>query len=95
MHAVINHVHLNISIATLIPSIEEEAVPLLISLPGFRGVYIVKEAEDRAAFIILWETQEDAVHGGQVLGPTWFAQHIAPHLASDQVRTVGEILVAR
>ena len=44
--------------------------------------------------MILWDSLENARNGGAVMGPGWFAQNIAPHLASDQVRTVEEVLVA-
>ena len=48
MHAVVNHLHLTIPVDQLRPGLEQEALPLLQSLPGFRAAHIVKAAEDRA-----------------------------------------------
>lgn len=95
MHAVINHLHLTISLDQLTCAIEQEGAPLLSTLPGFHAVFFVKEADDRAAVIILWDSLEAAVNGSKTFGPTWFAQNIAPHLASEQVRSMGEVLAHR
>lgn len=94
MHAVINHLHLNKPVAELRPAMEKELAPLLRSLPGFRSFYFVEEAADRGAVVILWDSAEDAQHGGSVVGPGWFHNNIAPHLANDQVRTTGDVIVA-
>ena len=94
MHIVINHLHLDIPVEELVPQLQKDAVPLIAAQPGFVGVYFTKEAEDRGTVIILWHSLEDAKNGAAVMGPTWFAQNVAPHLASDQVRSVEEVLVA-
>lgn len=95
MYAVINHLHLTIPVDSIRDSLEQDGVPLLAEMPGFRGFQLVKEADDRAAALIFWDTREDAIGGAQKFGPTWFAKHIAPYLASEQQRTVGEIVVHR
>lgn len=95
MYAVVNHLHLNGLIDDLLPSLEAEGAPLLDSQPGFRGFYFVREAEDRAIAIILWESHEYAERGAQAFGPTWFAQNVAPRLASPQQRSGGEVVVER
>jgi hypothetical protein len=94
MHAVINHLHLDIPVEQLRAGVESGLLPLIRQLHGFRAFYYVREAEDRAAAIILWDTAEDAQNGAAIIGPGWFAQNVGPHLASEQVRTVGEVLVA-
>lgn len=43
--------------------------------------------------IILWVSADEAVNGAKTFGPTWFAQHIAPYLASEQQRSMGEVIV--
>ena len=93
MHIVINHLHLDIPVEQIAPAMEAEAVPLLAAQPGFIGCYLTREAPDRGTVIIVWESEEAAKNGASVMGPTWFAQHVAPHLASDQVRSVGEVLI--
>jgi hypothetical protein len=91
--AVVNHLHLSIPVDQLRASVESEGLPLLSSLPGFRGFYFVKAAEDRAIVVILWDNAADADNGAKTFGPTWFATGIAPHLASEQQRSVGPVLV--
>ena len=93
MYVVINHLHLDIPVDQILDSLREEFVPSLAGLKGFRHYYLVKEAEDRATVLIFYETAEDAANGAAAIGPTYFARHIAPHLASEQVRTVGEVVV--
>lgn len=95
MHAVINHLHFTKPAEEFRAPLEEEGLPLLASLPGFRGFYFVKEAEDRAAVILLWEDAASAQAGARAFGPTWFAANIAPALASEQRRSMGDVLVNR
>jgi heme-degrading monooxygenase HmoA len=92
MHAVINHLHLNKPVEEVRPGVEKELVPLLRTLSGFRAFYFVREAEDRAAVVILWDRAEDAQQGAAVIGPGWFHQNIAPHLASEQIRSTGDVI---
>jgi hypothetical protein len=73
--------------------VDADGLPLLSSLPGFRGFYAVEEAADRAALVVLWESREAAMNRAQVVGPGWFHKNIAPHLASEQVRTLGEVFI--
>ncbi len=94
MYAVINHLHLDIPVDEVMGPLEHEGVPILAAQPGFAGFYLTREAPDRATAIILWESAEAAANGAAVFGPTWFAQNIAPHLASEQVRSVGEVVVS-
>jgi hypothetical protein len=93
MFAVVNHLHLNVPPEQIAASAQGEGLALLKSLPGFKGFELVKEADDRLIVILFWETAADASHGAGTFGPTWFAKHIAPHLASDQQRTVGPVLL--
>jgi hypothetical protein len=93
MFAVINHLHFSKPVAEFRAGLAQEGLPLLASQPGFRDFYFVQEGEDRAAVIILWASAEDAANGARAFGPTWFAQHIAPYLASEQQRSMGEVMV--
>jgi heme-degrading monooxygenase HmoA len=93
VYAVINHLHLTIPIDDIRESLEHEGLPLLTSLPGFKSFSMVKEADDRAAILIFWDSEEHAINGGKTLGPTWFHEHVAPYLASEQQRTLGEVVV--
>jgi len=92
MYTVINHYHLSISVDQIRPRFEE-AVPLVASMPGFQGAYLVKHAEDQATLLLFWDSDVDAENANKLMGPTWFAKNVAPHLASPQQRSVGEVIV--
>jgi hypothetical protein len=92
--AVINHLHLSIPVDQIIEPLRGEGLAVLQAQPGFRGFQLIREADDRATAIILWEDGAAAQAGAAVFGPTWFAANIAPHLASEQQRTVGPVVVS-
>ena len=95
MYAIVNHLHLDIPVAQLQGELERTGAPLLAQQPGFRGFYFVQNESNRATVILLWADGASAEAGGQAFGPTWFREHIAPHLASEQQRSGGEVLVER
>ena len=92
MYSVVNHLHLDGPVEDFVPGLQAEGMGLLSAMKGFRAFYFVKEAADRAIVIILWDSAEDAMAGAKQFGSTWFAGNIAPHLASEQQRTLGEVL---
>jgi heme-degrading monooxygenase HmoA len=93
MYAVVNHLHLSIPVDQIVEGMEREAIPLLKGLPGFQGINLVKVASDRAIVILFWDSAANADNGAKTFGPTWFAKNIAPYLASEQQRSVGEVIV--
>ncbi len=94
MFAVVNHLYFNKPVDEIRDSIKNEGAPILAGLPGFRDFYLVKSAEDRAIVILLWEDALSAINGSKVFGPTWFNDNIIPHLAGEQERSVGPVIVA-
>ncbi len=94
MFAVVNHLHFSKPVDEFRASVEQEGMPLLAGLPGFRDFKLIKVDEIHAIVIIVWATPADAQSGAAVFGPTWFAQNFAPFLASDQQRSVGEVIVS-
>ena len=93
MHAVVNHLYLNVPIEPIRQSAEQGLLPMFKDLPGFRGFNLIKATEDHLIVIIYWESLENANHGASIIGPSWFAQNIAPHLTREQQRTVGEVIL--
>jgi len=79
MHAVINHLYLNGPIETIRQTAEQSLLPILNEIPGFRKFDLVKAAEDHLIALLFWEDLESANHGASVIGPTWFAQNVAPY----------------
>jgi hypothetical protein len=90
---VVNHLHLTIPIDQIRPTVEREFPPVFDSLPGFRSFSLVQTSPDRAIAIMVWDDAESAQNGGQTIGPGLFAKHVAPYLASEQQRSVGEVVV--
>jgi hypothetical protein len=93
MYAVVNHLHFSKPVDELRKAVEEEGLPLLVSLPGFKDLFFVKVAEDRAIVILLWQDAASADSGAKIFGPTWFAKNFAPYLASEQQRSSGPVIV--
>ena len=91
MHAVVNHLYLNVSVDSICQAAKQSLLPIFKSLSGFREINLVKAGEDHLIVIILWEDLNSANHGASVIGPTWFAQNIIPYLKSEQQRSVGEV----
>jgi hypothetical protein len=94
MFVVINQLHIPGEIDTIVEAVRYELDPLFKGLKGFRRFDLVKSADDWYTVLIYWETGDDANYGAGVIGPTFFAKHISPRLASDQQRTVGPVLVS-
>lgn len=93
MHAVVNHLHFSKPVDDFRQAVEQEGLPLLSSLPGFRDFLFVKVADDRAVVILVWQDAASAENGAKVFGPTWFAKNFAPYLASEQQRSSGPVIV--
>ena len=94
MFAVINHIHSSKPVNEFKAAVEQELPPLLSSFPGFRDFYFVREGEDRCVAIILWDSAAEAANGAKEIGSTWFNQNVVPYLASEQQRSMGEVLVS-
>jgi heme-degrading monooxygenase HmoA len=93
MFAGVNHLQLSKPVDSFRSALEDEGLPILAREPGFRDFYFVRAAEDRAIVIILWDNAEAADRGARAFGPIWFATHIAPYLASEQQRSMGDVIV--
>jgi hypothetical protein len=93
MHAVVNHLYLDLPVESIRQAAEESLLPLFKELPGFREFNVVKAAEDHMIVIIFWENLENANYGASIIGPSWFAQNIIPHLKSEQQRSLGEVIL--
>jgi hypothetical protein len=93
MHAVVSHLYLTIPTDQLGTAAKQSGLAVLKQQPGFRGLNLVKVANDRVIVVLYWDTAADAQHGTATFGPTRFAQNIAPFLSSEQQRSVGEVIV--
>jgi hypothetical protein len=91
---VVNHLRFDGPVDEVAPTIAERFPPVFDEQPGFHAFYFVKEADDRAVAIIVWDTPEAAEAGAKIVGPTLFDEFIVPRLAAPQERTAGPALVA-
>ncbi len=91
MFAVVHHLHFNKPVDEFRAGIESEGLPILQTQLGFKNLFFVKNGDDRATVILLWE--DAATAGAKVFGPTWFAKNFAPFLAGEQERTAGPVIV--
>ncbi|HTY39377.1 MAG TPA: hypothetical protein VMH23_19830 [Bacteroidota bacterium] len=94
MVAVVNHLHFTIPIDDLRTIVQEDGVPLISKLPGFRDFFFVKVDSTHAIVIIFWKDAESADAGAKIMGPNWFVKHFKPFLARPEDRSVGEIIAA-
>lgn len=94
MYTVVNELHLDIPVRDLQPALEDEAAPLLAGYPGFHALHVAQLDVQRALIILLWENAVDALNGARAFGAGWFRERLAPHLASQQQRSAGEVVVS-
>ena len=94
MDVVINHMGLDVDPTIIGEEIERTGLPAARALPGFRGYFWLRNGPDRATAVICWDSAETAQAAAAVLGPTWFNEHVFPHLLGEQDRTGGEAIVA-
>jgi hypothetical protein len=93
MFAVVNHLHFSKPVDEFQEAVKTGGLPILQQQPGFKNLLFVKNSEDRATVILLWQDGPSAEAGAKVFGPTWFAQNFAPFLASEQQRSAGPVIV--
>ena len=94
MFAVVNHLQFSRPVDEIQAKLEKEGLPLLASNKGFINFHLVKEAEDKAIVLILWEDAASAQAGAKSFGPTWFTSNIKPHLVGPELRSVGEVTLS-
>jgi hypothetical protein len=70
--------------------VEEELVPLLKEVPGFRGYYAIRSGEATGVSVTLFES-EAAARAGHERGAVWVRAHLADHSPET---LVGEVVVA-
>ncbi len=90
---VVNHLHLTVPVDQLATTVAREFELVFRAQPGFERFYLVKVGEVEAIVVIVWADEAAAEKGASVIGPTLFARHLVPVLASPQERTVGTALV--
>jgi hypothetical protein len=90
---VVNHLHLTVPVDELATTVAREFELVFRAQPGFERFYLVKVGEDEAIVVIVWADEAAAEKGASVIGPTLFARHLVPLLASPQERSVGTAVV--
>lgn len=90
---VVNHLHLTVPVDDLATVVAREFELIFRAQPGFERLYLVKVDDNEAIVVIVWADETAAANGAAVIGPTLFAKHLIPILASPQERSVGTAVV--
>jgi hypothetical protein len=73
--------------------VEAGAVPVMRTMDGFRGYYLIAGGDDTIVAISLFTNQEVARTSTQTLMP-WIKENLGPLLASPTEPTDGTVLIA-
>ena len=94
MYVSINHWTFKVPVTEFKIGIENELLPQLAGMSGYRHMYFVQEAEDKGAFVVVWDSQEALKQAEPLLGQGWFGKVAFANAAGAPVRGGGEVLVS-
>jgi hypothetical protein len=94
MHAVVNHLPLQNGVdwMALARTFEIFEARLRREFPAFRGLTLVRAAEDTGILVVTFDTREALDAISKNVAAPWFAEHVRPLLASPVSRSVGEVV---
>ena len=72
--------------------INEGAVPIISSMPGFKAYYVVYADDDTVTTISVFEDQAAAEECNRRI-MDWIRQNLGPLLVSPPVATAGQVIV--
>ena len=93
MYAVVNHFHFNIPVDKIKEHFLKKGLDIISSFPGFYKFYFIKEDEEQATVIIIWEDENSAQNTSDSLRATWFSQYIRPYLIGNRNTRAGEVVI--
>jgi len=94
MHIVVNHLTLQDTVdwSKLETSVEQFQASLSRERLEFRGASLVREGENEAMFLVLFQDLESLNDISRNIAAPWFTEHVKPYLAGPVDRHVGEIV---
>jgi hypothetical protein len=93
VHVVINHLRLREPVPDAVVDATQEAVQLVVDA-GALAARIAKVDETHLILILEFSTAADADRVARDVGGPWMRENIAPLLAGDTERSVGEVIAA-
>jgi hypothetical protein len=93
VHVVINHLRLREPVSDATVQKAQEALRLVVDA-GAIAARVAKVDERHLILILDFSTAEDANRVAREVGGPWMRENIAPLLASDTERSVGEVIAS-
>lgn len=94
MFAVVNHLEFINLVDEFRDIVQNDAIAILQQHAGFRDFHFIKVDAHKAIVLLIWEDAASAIAGAKSFGPSWFATHFRPYLATDENRITGEIVAS-
>jgi hypothetical protein len=82
------------SVAELTKRVNDEGLPILTSIPGFKGYYMVHSENDTVTTLTLYTTKAAAEEANKKIMP-WIKEQLAPLLASPPEGMEGTVIVSK
>ena len=94
MHIVVNHLTIQDTVdwSKLGAAVEQFQAGVSGKHPGFLGVSLVREGENKAILLVLFQDLESLNDFSRNIAAPWFTEHVKPYLAGPVDRHVGEIV---
>jgi ADP-ribose pyrophosphatase YjhB (NUDIX family) len=93
VHVVVNHLRLREPVSEVTVRAAHEGVRLVVDAGGL-AAHVAKVDERHLILILHFATAEDADRVAREVGGPWMREHIAPLLAGDTERSVGEVVAS-
>jgi len=93
VHVVINHLRLTQPVSDETVQTAQEGVRLVVDA-GAIAARVAKVDERHLVLILDFSTAEDADRVSREVGGPWMRENIAPLLAGDTERSVGEVIAS-
>jgi hypothetical protein len=93
VHVVVNHLHLRDPVTDATVQAAREAVQRVVDAGGL-AAHVAKVDDTHLVLVLLFALPEDADRVSREVGGPWMREHIAPLLARDTERSVGEVIAS-
>jgi hypothetical protein len=93
VHVVVTHLRLREPVPDATVEAAREAVQLVVDAGGL-GARAAKVDDRHLLLILEFSTADDAERIAREVGGPWMREHIAPLLAGDTERSVGEVIAS-
>jgi hypothetical protein len=92
MYAAIRQAKAKAGIADRLASRIKDAIPIISSVPGFMGYYVIYAPDDTVTAISIFDTVDSAEESNRV-ALAWIEENLGPLLAGPATATAGPVIV--